>query len=122
MFRRKPKTPLERTRHQLRVLGKEARSASKDVVKQLNTTAHHLRSDVQDLLEVGDERVNQLAKELEHVAQDIEKRAEKRVGEVSEMASENVWFTVILALAIGFAIGWLLKNSNSNDWQTNTSS
>ena len=112
MFRRKPKTRMERTRHQLKVLGKEARSASKDVVKQLNTTAQHLRSDVQDLLEVGDERVSRIAKELEHVAQDIEKRAGKQVGAVSEKASENVWFTVVLALVIGLAIGWLLKDSN----------
>ena len=114
MFRRKPKTRMERTRHQLQVLGKEARSASKDVVKQLNATAHHLRSDVQDLLEAGDERVSRLAKELEHVAKDIEHRAEKRVGVVSERASENVWFTIFLALAIGFAVGWLLKNGNNN--------
>jgi ElaB/YqjD/DUF883 family membrane-anchored ribosome-binding protein len=112
MFRRKPKTRMERTRHQLQVLGKEARSASNDVVKQLNATAKHLRSDVQDLLEVGDERVSRIAKELEHVAQDIEKRTGKRVDAVSEKASENVWYTVMIALVIGLAIGWLLKDSN----------
>lgn len=111
MFRRKPKTRVERAKENIIKFRQQADDARKDVVKQLNRSVSHLRHDVEDLLE-GDERAARLAKELEHVAQDIEKRAEKRVGDVSEAASGNVWYTIGIAFGIGLLVGLLLKVLN----------
>ena len=57
-------------------------------------------------------RISRIAKELEHVAQDVEKRAEKRIGQVSNVASNNVWITILLAFSVGVAVGVLFKIFN----------
>lgn len=108
MFRRKPKTRVEVARENIIKFQKQAEDTRKDVVKQLNRTAKHLRHDVEELLE-GDKRASQLAKELEHVAQDIEKKAEKRIEGVSEVATSNVWLTIGIAFGIGLLFGLLFK-------------
>jgi uncharacterized membrane-anchored protein YhcB (DUF1043 family) len=112
MFRRKPKSRLQRAKNEIIEFGKQAADTRKDVAKQLNRTVKHLRSDVAGLLEEGDERVSRLAKELEHVAGDLEKRTEKRIGQVSHVATNNVWMTILLAFGVGVAVGVLFKIMN----------
>ena len=110
MFRRKPKTRVERARDDLDKFRKQAREKQVDLSKQLNRTANQLRGDVQHLLEDEDRaRVQRVAQELEHVADNVEQRAEKRLGAVSKTASQNVWTSLLIAFAIGLLIGLFLK-------------
>lgn len=111
MFRRKPKTRMQRAREDFVKIRQQADHARKDIAEQLNRSAKHLRSDVEHLFE-GDERATRLAKELEHMADDLEKHTEKSVGAVSDTASNNVWFTVLVAFGIGVLIGILFKIMN----------
>jgi ElaB/YqjD/DUF883 family membrane-anchored ribosome-binding protein len=110
MFRRKPKTRMERARAEYDKFRKHADDARKDVIRQLNRSARHLRSDVEHLLE-GEQRnrAQKLAQELEHLVDDIEHRAEKRIGEVSQQVSQNIWTSVLIAFGIGLLVGLLLK-------------
>ncbi|MDQ7028146.1 MAG: hypothetical protein Q9P01_17940 [Anaerolineae bacterium] len=108
MFRRKPKTRMQRAREDFVKIRQQADDARKDIVQQLNRSAKHLRGDVGHLFD-GDDRASRLAKELEHMAEDLEKRTEKRVGDVADTASSNVWFTVLVAFAIGVLVGIMFK-------------
>jgi type II secretory pathway component PulF len=102
---------MERAREDIIKFQKQANETREDVVKQLNRSVKHLRQDVEQLLE-GDERATRLAKELETVAQDIEKRTEKRIGEVTEAASNNVMMTIVIAFGVGLVVGLMFKIFN----------
>lgn len=114
MFQRKKKTRVEQVRDdlqkQLRVVNKQAKETRTSFVKRLNRTADELRSDVQDLFD-GEEKkqANRVAQDLEQLAYEIEDQAEKRFDNVTESASEKVWTSILVALAIGIILGVIFK-------------
>jgi hypothetical protein len=113
-FQRKKKSRVEQAREgfekQIRVVNKQAKETRKEFSKRLNSTADDLRENWSHFMNRDEiQRANQVAAELERIAQDVEVRAEKRIGNVTETAKQNLWLTVLIAFAVGIFAGLIVK-------------
>ncbi|MGB7338430.1 MAG: hypothetical protein WBC91_06020 [Phototrophicaceae bacterium] len=114
MFWRK-KTRVEKARDniekQIRVLNKQGKRTSKEVINNLNSTAHELRSGLGDLITRDQQKqAEKLAHELESIAKNVEKSTEKGLLTATETAQDNVWGTVLITFALGLLVGIIVKN------------
>ena len=105
MFLKKPKTRTEQIREDIerfqKSASKELGSTSKDVAKRLTRAADELRDDIENLMDnVDRKKARQMANDLESMASDLEKTAQKQITYAGSAASQNVWTTIIILIAV----------------------
>lgn len=88
----------------------QAEQARKDAVKQMFETADEIRVKAREFTGDARDNANTIARNLERRANDLNSRSVDRAEEVTEVAQNNVWKSLLAIFFVGLIVGWWLGN------------
>lgn len=115
MFKRKPKTRVQKAREdiekQIRVVNKQAKRTQKEFIKGLNNTANELRDSIEDVFDHEErKKIQQVAHDLDKIAHRVENQVGEGVQEFSDTIEKNPWVTIVVSIFVGMLFGMIVKS------------